>query len=100
MPDLHETIIRPIVTEKTSEAYQRSLERNEREYSLEVHRDATKPGIRNAVEQLFGVKVLRVWTTNHRGKARRVGTTAGRRAHWKRAVIRLAAGDKIDIFEG
>lgn len=100
MPTLHETIVKPVVTEKSSAAYQESLERDEREYTLEVHPEATKPGIRQAVEQLFGVKVIGVWTSNHRGKARKVGRFAGRRAHTKRAIVRLAAGDKIDIFEG
>lgn len=100
MPSLHETIIKPVVTEKTSAAYQESLERDEREYTLEVHPEATKPRIREAVEQLFGVKVVGVWTSNHRGKERKVGRFSGRRAHSKRAIVRLAKGDKIDIFEG
>jgi len=100
MPTMHETIIRPVVTEKSSAAYQESLERDEREYTLEVHPNSTKPGIRQAVEHLFGVKVVGVWTANQRGKSRKVGKFAGRRAHSKRAIVRLAKGDTIDIFEG
>ena len=67
MPSLHETIVRPIVTEKSSLAYQ-----DKGEYHFEVHPDANKPTIKHAVEQLFGVRVAGVWTSNQRGKARRV----------------------------
>jgi large subunit ribosomal protein L23 len=102
MPTIHETILRPIVTEKTSAAYQRSNERGELEYVFAVHTEATKPAIRQAVEQLFGVKVAGVWTSRQRGKVKRVGRTVGRRPNWKKAIVRLAEGHKIDIgiFEG
>ena len=95
MSTLHRTIVRPIVTEQSSAAYQ---ERGE--YTFRVASDATKTTIRAAVEQLFGVKVTGVWTSNQRGKARRVGKDVGRRPHWKKAVVKLRAGDTIDIFEG
>jgi large subunit ribosomal protein L23 len=98
MPTLYDTIVRPIVTEKSSEAYQ---ERGE--YTFQVHPDATKPDIRRAVEQLFQVHVTGVWTSNQRGKAKRMGKTAGRKAHWKKAVVTLREGetiDTIDIVEG
>lgn len=98
MPTLYETIVRPIVTEQSSAAYQ---ERGE--YTFQVHRDATKPDIRQAIEKLFAVHVTGVWTSNQRGKAKRMGQTAGRKAHWKKAVVTLRAGetiDTIDIFEG
>ena len=95
MPTLHRTIVRPLVTEKSSAAYQ---ERGE--YAFEVHPDATKHAIKSAIEQLFGVKVTGVWTSNQRGKARRVGQQVGRRPHWKKAVVKLKDGDTIDIFEG
>ena len=95
MPTLHRTIVRPLITEKTSAAYQARGE-----YAFEVHPDATKPQIRSAIEQLFGVKVTGVWTMNVRGKARRVGTTTGRRPHWKKAIVTLREGDSIGIFEG
>jgi large subunit ribosomal protein L23 len=100
MPTIYQTIVRPIITEKTSARYQESAERGELEYSFEVHPDANKASIRQAVEQLFGVKVVGVWTSNHRGKTKRVGKTVGRRPHWKKAIVRLAEGDKLDIFEG
>jgi large subunit ribosomal protein L23 len=98
MPTLYETIVRPIVTEQSSAAYQ---ERGE--YTFQVHRDATKPDIRQAIEKLFAVHVTGVWTSNQRGKAKRMGNTAGRKAHWKKAVVTLRKGetiDTIDIFEG
>ncbi|HVZ76482.1 MAG TPA: 50S ribosomal protein L23 [Gemmatimonadaceae bacterium] len=95
MPSAYETIIRPVITEQTSAAYQ---ERGE--YTFEVHPKATKPEIRSAIEQLFGVKVTGVWTANLRGKTRRVGTTAGRRPNWKKAIVKLREGDSIAIFEG
>ncbi|HMA19356.1 MAG TPA: 50S ribosomal protein L23 [Gemmatimonadaceae bacterium] len=95
MSSLHRTIVRPIVTEQSSAAYQ---ERGE--YTFRVASDATKTSIRSAIEQLFGVKVTGVWTSNQRGKQRRVGQQVGRRPHWKKAVVKLRAGDTIDIFEG
>jgi len=95
MPTLHRVIVRPIVTEATSAAYQ-----DRGEYYFEVAPKANKQEIKQAVERLFGVKVTGVWTMNVRGKARRVGTTTGRRPHWKKAIVTLRAGDTIGIFEG
>jgi large subunit ribosomal protein L23 len=95
MPTVHETIVRPIITEKSSVAYQ---ERGE--YTFEVHPDANKIAVKQAIEQLFGVKVTGVWTSNQRGKVRRVGKTSGRRANWKKAIVKLREGDTIEIFEG
>ena len=77
-----------------SQAYQ-----DRGEYHFEVHPDASKPSIKQAVEQLFGVRVAGVWTSNQRGKTSRVGKTAGRRANWKKAIVTLSEG-KIEIFEG
>ena len=95
MATLHRTIVRPIVTEKSSVAYQ---ERGE--YHFEVHPDANKTAVKQAVEQLFGVKVAGVWTSNQRGKTKRMGTNVGRRPNWKKAIVKLREGDKIEIFEG
>lgn len=95
MATVHRTVIRPIVTEQSSVAYQ---ERGE--YTFRVASDASKTAIRSAIEQLFGVKVTGVWTSNQRGKSRRVGRTEGRRPHWKKAIVKLKDGDTIDIFEG
>ena len=95
MPTIHRTIVRPLITEKSSAAYQ-----DRGEYTFEVHPDATKPQIRSAIEQLFGVKVTGVWTSNVRGKERRMGTSVGRRPNWKKAIVTLREGDTIEIFEG
>ena len=95
MPTMLRTVVRPHVTEKTSAAYQ---ERGE--YTFHVHPDATKTTIRDAIESLFGVKVTGVWTSQQRGKTRKVGATSGLRPRWKKAIVRLKAGDTIAIFEG
>jgi len=95
MPTLHEIIVRPLVTEATSAAFQ---ERGE--YTFQVHPSASKGAIRNAVERLFGVKVTAVWTAQQRGQSRRVGTNIGRRPDWKKAIVKLREGDSIAIFEG
>ena len=96
MATVFRTIVRPNVTEKTS------IARQERgEYVFEVAPDASKPAIRQAIEHLFGVKVTGVWTSNQRGKVRRVGKSAGRRPNWKKAIVTLREGDTIEgIFEG
>jgi len=95
MPSLHDLIVRPVVTEKSSAAYQ---ERGE--YTFEVHPKAAKPDIKRAVESLFGVHVTGVWTSHQRGKTKRVGKNTGRRNHWKKAIVTLKAGESIAVFEG
>ena len=95
MATLHRTIIRPVMTEKTSAGYQARGE-----YTFEVAPSADKAAIRQAVERLFGVKVTGVWTANMRGKIRKVGKSAGRRPNWKKAIVKLREGDTIDVFEG
>ena len=95
MPTIHRTIVRPLITEKSSTAFQ-----DRSEYTFEVHPDATKPQIRAAIEQLFGVTVTGVWTSNQRGKDKRVGQSIGRKSHWKKAIVTLREGDTIPIFEG
>lgn len=96
MPTLHEIIVRPVVTEKSSAAFQARGE-----YTFQVHPDATKSLVRHAVESLFGVHVTGVWTSNQRGKTRRVGKSVGRRNHWKKAIVTLREGEAIEqIFEG
>lgn len=95
MPTKHETVVRPLITEKTSAAFQ-----DRGEYTFQVHPNATKPQIRQAIEELFGVKVTDVWTSNQRGKEKRMGRTVGRRPSWKKAIVKLREGDTIEIFEG
>ncbi len=95
MATLFRTIVRPIMTEKTSAAYQ-----DRQEYTFEVAPDANKLAIRAAIQKLFGVTVTGVQTMNVRGKSRRVGQSVGKRANWKKAIVTLKDGDTIDIFEG
>ena len=82
MPTLHRTIVRPIVTEKSSAAFQ-----DRGEYTFEVHPEANKPAIKQAIESLFGVHVTGVWTSQQRGK------TAPRRRQG-RAPSALEKGDR------
>jgi len=95
MATLYRTVVRPIMTEKTSAAYQ-----DRQEYTFQVAPDANKTAIRAAIEKLFGVTVTGVQTMNCRGKTRRVGQSIGKRANWKKAIVTLKQGDTIDIFEG
>ncbi len=90
--DLADLIRRPIITEKAI----RLLEDNQ--YTFEVMPSANKLQIRAAIEFLFGVKVVGISTFNPPTKKRRVGKFAGHRAHYKRAIVTLAAGYSITLF--
>ena len=95
MPDLHELIVGPVVTEKSSAAYQAR-----KEYAFRVHSEATKPQIKAAIESLFKVSVTGVRTMIMRAKRRTYGRYAGRRPSWKKAIVTLKEGDSIEVFEG
>ena len=93
--NLHEIIRRPLVTEKSN------LAREEQNVvTLAVDPRANKHEIRRAVETLFQVKVMDVRTMRMPRKTRRVGKTMGRKAEWKKAIVRLAEGQSIEFFEG
>ena len=95
MPTKLEVIVRPLITEKTSAARVRG------EYAFEVHPNATKTQIRQAIQDLFKVNVTDVWTANMRGKEKRMGRNVGRRPAWKKAIVKLKDGETIEgIFEG
>lgn len=94
MRSIHEIIVRPVVTEKSTDLVERNA------YTFVVANDANKIEIGHAVERQFGVKVRAVRTMRYRGKERRVGRNIGRRAAWKKAVVTLREGDTIEIFEG
>jgi large subunit ribosomal protein L23 len=94
MNQAEQIIIRPIVSEKSYA----QIDHNR--YTFEVHPKAHKTMIAQAVEQLFGVKVVSVATAHVRSKPRRRGHTAGRSTAWKKAIVQLAPSDKIDFFEG
>ena len=87
-------LIRPLITEESS-----ILQAEQNKYTFEVHRSATKIDIRNAVETMFDVRVSNVRTMNCAGKERRVGRSVGRRPDWKKAIVKLAEGEAIDMFK-
>lgn len=89
----YQVIRRPIVTEKAV-----GKKEDERTLCFEVHRDANKIQIRSAVEKLFNVKVSDVRTSIFEGKLRRRGRYSGYRADWKKAYVRLKAGQKVPEF--
>jgi large subunit ribosomal protein L23 len=95
MKDTQRVIRRPMVTEKSTRQKEES-----RQYVFEVHRDANKIEIQSAVERLFKVKVLQVRTSNVLGKVKRLGRKYGKRPDWKKAIVTLKEGDRIDFFEG
>ena len=91
-----DVIRRPLITEKS--AVQRE---SDNIIAFEVHRQANKIDVLRAVQAQFKVKVAEVRIANCHGKARRQGKFAGRRPDWKKAYVRLAAGEKpIEFFEG
>ena len=95
MRDLHEVLRRPLITEKST-----ILKETQRSLCFEVHRDATKPEIKKAVETLFGVKVQDVRVANVHGKMKRQGRYQGRRPDWKKAYVVLREGEKmVEFFE-
>ena len=89
---LADVIRRPLITEKATSA----IEINQ--YTFEVDHRAAKPDIKAAVEHLFDVKVVGVSTMNTPRRTRRVGRFAGKRAQVKKAVVRLAEGNAIQLF--
>src|SRR5918998_1566908 len=72
----------------------------DRKYSFRVHQDAHKTQVRQAVEELFGVKVQAVNIIQVRSKPKRRGMIRGRRPGWKKAIVQLREGESIEIFEG
>lgn len=94
MKHTHDVIIRPIVSEKSNALM------GQGKYTFVVQPGATKIEVRQAVEQLFGVKVRAVNTVNVRGKPRRMGVHRGYTPRWKKAIVTLAPGEKIRFFEG
>jgi large subunit ribosomal protein L23 len=95
MRDPRHIIVRPVVTERST-----ALADDRGKYTFIVHRDANKIDIKNAVQALFDVKVRDVRTAVFRGKMRRVGRSAGQKPGYKKAVVTLADGARIDVYEG
>ena len=95
MKSVADIIIRPLITEKSMDGIAA------KRYTFEVQKDATKPEIAKAVEEMFGVKVLDVNTINMKRKPKRLGVHSGYTAAWKKAIVTLTADSKaIEFFEG
>ena len=91
----HDIIRRPLITEKTS--IQKEVAN---QVTFEVDRGANRIEIKKAVEQIFNVNVTGVRTMQVKGKTKQRGRILGKRRSWKKAVVTLAPGDRIDFFEG
>jgi len=94
MKNICSVIKKPCLTEKGM-----GLQESHNQVVVKVDSRANKLEIKEAVEKLFKVKVDKVRTCNMHGKAKRVGASAGRRSDWKKAVVSLAQGHKIDFLE-
>jgi large subunit ribosomal protein L23 len=92
--DASQVIIRPVVSEKSYVLAAAD------KYTFRVHPSAHKTQIRQAVESLFDVNVVEVRTMSVKSKPKRRGTTAGRTRSWKKAIVQVAAGQSIPIFQG
>jgi large subunit ribosomal protein L23 len=90
--DIRDVILAPVVSEKSYSLIDQNA------YTFLVHPGANKTEIRQAVEQIWGVKVVSVNTVNRKGKSKRFRYTVGKRQDTKRAIVKLAPDDKIEIF--
>ncbi len=96
----YDLLRRPIITERSMEAYYDKAGNEIKKYTFEVPQSANKIEIKKAVEEVFGVKVDKVNTMNITGKVKRMGRNEGRRASWKKAIVTLAADSKtIEFFD-
>jgi len=95
MPTLKDTVVRPLITEKSSAAYQ-----TRKEYAFEVHPEANKHQIASALEQQFGVHVTAVRTMQMRRHEVTRGRVRGTTPRWKKAIVTLKEGESLPIFEG
>lgn len=91
----YEVVKRPIITENSMD------QMADRKYTFEVAKDANKIEIKNAVEEIFGVKVEKVTTMRVLGKIKRMGANSGKRPDWKKAIVKLTENSKtIEFFDG
>ncbi|MEN6433257.1 MAG: 50S ribosomal protein L23 [Smithella sp.] len=93
--EIHQVIKKIVITEKSTTAREES-----NKYFFEVDRKANKVEISKAVEKLFKVKVADVRVINVLGKKKRMGRIVGQKSSWKKAIVTLAAGNRIEIAEG
>ena len=94
MTNLRDVLIRPLITEKSNDGMQ------DNKYTFVVPLNATKISIRQAVESIFKVKVVDVNTIRVMGKIKRLGKHAGKRPDFKKAIVKVAPGQRIEFFEG
>lgn len=92
--DASQVIIRPVVSEKSF------VQAEIGKYTFRVHEDAHKTQIRQAIEELFDVRVVNVRTVAVKSKPKRRGLHVGRTRTWKKAIVQVAPGDTIPIFQG
>jgi large subunit ribosomal protein L23 len=90
----NEVLLAPVVSEKSYSQIE------QRKYTFKVHQDAHKTQIRQAVEQLFEVKVADVKVLKVQAKPKRRGLSKGKRPGWKKAIVQLREGESIEIFQG
>ena len=95
MAELHDILLKPIITEKTAR-----LNADENTYVFHVGDTSNKIQIKSAVEDVFGVRVTNVRTARMPGKPKRFGRHWGRTAAWKKAFVTLAEGDSLNFYEG
>ncbi len=94
-PDMHQILQRPVLTEKST-----LLREGHNKVAFVVHPSANKIDVKSAVERMLNVKVIDVNMMKVRGKIKRLGRFAGRKPNWKKAIVTLKAGEKLDLFEG
>jgi len=94
MTSIYDVVRKPLVTEKSM-----GLKESLNKIVFEVRKDATKKGIQEAIEKIFNVKVKSVRTMNVKGKKRHLGRQQGKRPDWKKAIVTLNKGDKIEVLD-
>jgi large subunit ribosomal protein L23 len=95
MKNVYDVLVGPLLTEKGA-----TMKEMENKILFRVARHANKIEIKKAVEEIFKVKVDRVSTINCKGKKKRMGRYEGRRSDWKKAIVTLKEGEKLEVIEG
>jgi len=95
MKNIYDVLIGPLLTEKGT-----LMKEQENKVLFKVAKAANKIEIKKAVEDIFKVKVGNVTTMNYQGKKKRMGKHAGKRSDWKKAIVTLKKGEKLDFIEG
>lgn len=94
MKNSRDILVKPIVSERSV------AQMEENKYTFKTDKKANKIEIKRAVEEIFNVKVVDVKTMIVKGKVKRMGRYQGKRPDWKKAIVTLQAGDKIEVFDG